>query len=41
MEKILLVEDDDGIAEFEILELEHEGFEVKRAVNGKIGRAHV
>ena len=35
MEKILLVEDDDGIAEFEILELEHEGFEVKRAVNGR------
>lgn len=35
MEKILVVEDDDGIAEFEILELEHEGFEIKRAVNGR------
>lgn len=35
MEKILVVEDDDGIAEFEILELEHEGFELKRAVNGR------
>ncbi|WP_407397152.1 response regulator transcription factor [Treponema sp.] len=35
MEKILVVEDDDGIAEFETLELEHEGFEIKRAVNGR------
>ncbi|MBQ0039463.1 MAG: response regulator transcription factor [Treponema sp.] len=35
MEKILVVEDDDGIAEFEILELEHEGFEIKRAINGR------
>lgn len=35
MEKILIVEDDDGIAEFESLELEHEGFEVKRAKDGR------
>lgn len=35
MDKILIVEDDDGIAEFEFLELKHEGFEVKRANNGR------
>lgn len=35
MQKILVVEDDDGIAEFEVLELEHEGFEVQRAQDGR------
>ena len=39
MKKILLVEDDDGIAEFEVLELEHEGFMVERAKNGREGLA--
>lgn len=39
MKKILLVEDDDGIAEFEILELEHEGFKVERAKDGREGLA--
>lgn len=37
MKKVLLVEDDDGIAEFEVLELEHEGFVVERAKNGREG----
>lgn len=33
--KILVVEDDDGIAGFEVVELEHEGFSVLRAADGR------
>src|SRR5688500_4886453 len=33
--KILLVEDDDGLAEVYIIRLETEGFEVKRVPNGE------
>ncbi len=35
MSKILIVEDDPGIADFENLELQHEGFETAIAVNGR------
>lgn len=35
MGKILIVEDDEGIAEFEVLELVHEGFEVQWAKDGR------
>lgn len=35
MSKILIVEDDPGIADFENLELKHEGFETVVAVNGR------
>ncbi len=35
MEKILIVEDDDGISEFVKLELEHEGFETCVAKDGR------
>lgn len=35
MEKILIVEDDEGIADFEKLELEHEGFNVTVAATGR------
>ena len=35
MQKILIVEDDEGIAEFEVLELVHEGFEVQWAKDGR------
>lgn len=35
MARVLIVEDDEGIADFLQLELEHEGFEVRHAADGR------
>lgn len=35
MARVLIVEDDAGIADFLQLELEHEGFEVRHAADGR------
>lgn len=37
MEKILIVEDEEKIARFLELELQHEGYGVEKAVNGREG----
>ena len=37
MEKILVIEDEEKIVRFIELELEHEGYEVEKAYNGRDG----